>query len=116
MAHANEQQRSRVIAGLRSLAEFLEGNPDVPTPSWASMMVFPANGTEHEMRKEVDRIAALIGTKIDDRTAEHGHYTATRNFGPLEYRAVFIPADSRKYQDAKDSYSDNVIPNTREGA
>lgn len=116
MAHANTQERGSLIAGLRSLADFLAGNPDVPAPCWTDVMVFPENGTEHEMREEIDRISALIGTQVDDQTAVHGHYTVTRKFGPVEYRAVFIPADSREYRKAKDSYSGNVIPDAREGA
>jgi hypothetical protein len=108
MVHANAQERGSLIAGLRALADFLEGNSNVPSPCWADVMVFPADGNE------VDRIAALIGAQVDDRTAAHGHYITARRFGPVEYRAVFIPAESRGYQEAKDSYTVNIVPDARE--
>jgi hypothetical protein len=30
--YANDEQRVRLVAGLRDLADFLDQNPDVPTP------------------------------------------------------------------------------------
>jgi hypothetical protein len=100
--HANTQERSSFIAGLRYLADFLDGNPQVPVPRWTSVMVFPMDGTDRKMRREVDGIAALIGAEVDDQTSLHGHYTASRAFGPVEYRAVFIPASCRKRQSGCD--------------
>jgi hypothetical protein len=64
--------------------------------------------------QEVDRIAALIGAKVDDQSAEHGNYTAAQSFGPVGYRAVFIPANSREYREAKASYANNIIPGAHE--
>ena len=78
------------------------------------MLVFPADGPDEDGRAEIDRIAALLGTEIDDRTAEYGHYIASRVFGPVEYRAVSIPSRTRAYYDARNSYAGNVIPGTRE--
>jgi hypothetical protein len=114
MVHTNAQEPGNLITGLRALADFLEGNPDVPSPCWVDVMVFPVGGTEDEMREEVDCIAALIGAQVDDQTTAHGHYTTARKFGPVEYRAVFIPADSREYREAKESYANNIVPDARE--
>ena len=74
------------------------------------VLVFPPDVPGQDGRAEIDRIAVLIGARIDDRTAEYGHYTASRVFGPVEYRAVFIPPRTRAYHDARGSYSGNVIP------
>jgi hypothetical protein len=108
--YTDTAERIQLIAGLRELARYFEENADVPAPRQADVMVFPAGGTEKEMRSEVDRIAALIGSKVDDDTREHGHYKTARRFGSVEYRVVFIPARSREYREAQLSYSDNVMP------
>jgi hypothetical protein len=117
MAYANAEERTSLIVGLRDLADFLDGNPEVPVPCRADVMVFPPASTDKEMRAEVDRIAGLIDAEISDRTAEHGHYTASLEFGRMRYEAVGIPARSRVCRDAQLSYSDNVVvPNTDEEA
>jgi hypothetical protein len=95
MAHAEAGERRSLIAGLRALATFLEDHPDVPSPRWADVMVFPADCTDHEAQVEVDTIAALIGSDVHDETANQGHYTTSRGFGPVEYRAVAIPTGDR---------------------
>jgi hypothetical protein len=58
-------------------------------------MVFP-EGSDSEIRAEVDDIASQIGTPIKDATASGGHYTASRAFGPVQYKAIAIPASARK--------------------
>lgn len=93
MAHnyADDSERAQLIAGFRALATFLEDQPDVPAPRWASILVFPPDGADSEKQSEIDRIAALIKTEPVDDTADGGHYTASAYFGPVEYRAVAIP-------------------------
>ena len=59
--HANSEERERLIAGLRQLADFLGQNPDVPAPRYAEVIVFPARGSNAEMFAEVDVIAQQIG-------------------------------------------------------
>lgn len=113
MAYANPEERRRMIAGLCSLADFLEGNPVVPAPRWADVMIFPSATPDGEALKEIGNVAALIGVQVDDRTASNGHYTASLNFGPVQYSAEAIPASSRAYHDARASYSANVIVPTR---
>ena len=61
-----------LIAGLRALARFLEDHPDVPAPRWADVMVFPPDRTDREAQREVDTIAALIGSEVNDETANNG--------------------------------------------
>lgn len=92
MAYANADERSRLIAGIRALAAFLQDHPDVPAPRWADVYVFPPRGTDEQMRAEIDQIAARIGTAVSD-DAGHGHYAASRHFGPVQYRAVAISED-----------------------
>ena len=89
MAYANSDERSRLIAGIRALAAFLQDHPDVPVAPWADVYVFPPRGTDEQMRAEIDQIAARIGTAVT-HDADHGHYTASRHFGPVQYRAVAI--------------------------
>lgn len=87
--YANTEQRSRLIAGLRGLADFLESTPGVPSPQYADVYVFPPSGTDAQQRAEIDAIAGRIGTETQETIG--GHYVAVRRFGPVEYRAVAIP-------------------------
>jgi len=92
MSHyANPEERARVIAGLRDLADFLHRNPQVPAPRFTDLFVFPPDGSDAEMFAEIDVIAALIGTTASDADSPAGHYSAVRDFGPVQYRAVAIP-------------------------
>ena len=110
MTYADPGRRRDLITGLRALADFLEGSPQIPAPYCVDVLVFLPGALEEDGRAEIDRIAVLTGARIDDRTAEYGHYIASRVFGPVEYRAVFIPPRTRAYYDARGSYSGNVIP------
>jgi hypothetical protein len=91
--HANSEERGRLIAGLRHLADFLSRNPDVPVPRYAEVIVFPAPASNAEMFAEIDAIAEQIGVMASDAGSPAGHYSAARDFGPVRYRAVAIPAD-----------------------
>jgi hypothetical protein len=87
MTYADSTERAALISGLRSLADYLESNPQVPAPSYSTVYTFP-NGNWAEMGAEIDAIA----TRLDVIAHETGgHYVATRCFGPVEYRAVAIP-------------------------
>jgi hypothetical protein len=108
MAYSDAEERSSLIAGLRDLADFLEGNPEVPAPRWADVMVFPPQSTDIEMKAAIDAIAALIGADINDQTAENGHYTASREFGSVQYKAVGIPARSLARRAAHLPYAENI--------
>jgi hypothetical protein len=89
--HANSEERGRLIAGLRQLADFLHQNPDVPAPRYAEVIVFPAPGTNAEMFAEIDVIAQQIGATASSADSPADHYSAARDFGPVRYRAVAIP-------------------------
>jgi hypothetical protein len=97
MTYANAIERLALISGLRDLAGFLEGNPDVPAPAYTDILVFPPGVSDDEKRAEVDAIASLIGSGTMT-SSSYRHYTTSRGFGPVEYRAVAIPADETKEQ------------------
>jgi hypothetical protein len=93
--HANSQERGRFTAGLRELAEFLDQNPQVPAPWRADVLVFPADGTDAEMFAEIDAVAEQIHVTATDADSPRGYYSAVRDFGPVQYRAVAIPPGTR---------------------
>jgi hypothetical protein len=95
--YANEEERQRLIAGLRELAEFLSQNPQVPAPRSTDLLVFPPNGSDAEMFAEIDAIAGDIGALASDVGSPRGHYSAVREFGPIRYRAVAIPNRARNH-------------------
>ena len=90
------QAASSAIAGLRDLADFLEQNPRVPAPPRTDVLVFPAEASDGEMFAEIDTIAELIGSTASDADSPRGHYSAVRDFGPVQYRAVAIPYSARE--------------------
>ena|SRR5579859_7890359 len=97
MTYATASERQAFISGLRGLADFLEENPEIPTPVHTDVLVFPPHATNTEKRLEIDAIAARIGadTRI---TSVYKHYVTSRTFGAVEYRAVAIPsADTKEY-------------------
>jgi hypothetical protein len=93
--YANSEERRRLIAGLRDLAEFLDQHPQVPAPAGADVMVFPPDGSDADMFAEIDAIAGQIGAAASGVGSPSGHYSAVRSFGPVEYRAVAIPLSAR---------------------
>src|ERR1035441_7224115 len=97
MTYANANERQALISGLRELASFLEGNPDVPAPACTDLLVFPPGTSDDEKRREIDVIASLIGSGTMT-VSSYRHYQTSRRFGPVEYRAVAIPADENKEQ------------------
>jgi len=97
--YANSEERDRLIAGLRGLADFLNQNPQVPAPRSTDLLVFPPNGSNVEMFAEIDAIAGLIGAVASDADSPRGHYSAQRDFGPVQYRAVAIPDRACNYSE-----------------
>jgi hypothetical protein len=94
--YANDDQRARLVAGLRDLADFLDQNPEVPAPWGTDLLVFPPEASDAEMFAEIDTIAGLIGSTASDDGSPNGHYSAVRNFGLVQYRAIAIPRRARK--------------------
>lgn len=109
MTYGNAEERSSLIAGLHDLADFLERRPEVPAPRWTDVMVFPPHSTDVEMKAAIDAIAALVGTDVSNETAQGGHYTASRQFGLVHYKAVGIPAQSLARRAAQLSYTENIF-------
>ncbi|MEW9554075.1 hypothetical protein [Nonomuraea sp. NPDC050783] len=101
--------RDAVIAGLVALAGLFKANPQVPVPL-ASVIIraFAANGTDDEMRAEVDRVAALLGTALDSHHLPYDHYLTAIEFGPVRYEFIAILAAARARHAAADSYRDSV--------
>jgi hypothetical protein len=94
--YGNDEERVRLIAGLRDLADFLDQNPAVPAPQETSVLVFPVEASDAEMFAEINTIARLIGSVASHADSPRGHYSAARNFGPVHYRAVAIPRSARR--------------------
>ena len=89
--YTNFDERGRLTAGLRELADFIDANPELPAPWQADVIVFPPAGSNAEMFAGVDVIAARIGATASDADSPARHYSAVRRFGPVQYRAVAIP-------------------------
>ena len=99
--YANSDERSRLIAGLRELAEFLAQNPQIPAPRRSDLLVFPPDGSDTETFAEIDVIAAEAQATATDADSPAGHYSAVRDFGPVQYRAVAIPHAARGDENRK---------------
>jgi hypothetical protein len=95
--HANSEERRRLTTGLRELADFLDHNPQIPAPRRADLLVFPPDGSDAEMFAEVDVIAQQIGVTASRGEGPASHYSASRDFGPVQYRAVAIPHVARRH-------------------
>jgi hypothetical protein len=99
MTYADPTERAALIGGLRSIADYLESNTEVPTSVYSTVFAFPPDGDWAVMCAGIDTIAALLG--VIARKTLGGHYVAARSFGPIEYRAVAIP--SRNDTDSEQS-------------
>jgi hypothetical protein len=86
---------------LRDLVDFLDQNPEVPTPRRTDLLIFPPEASDAEMFVEIDTIAELIGSTASDADSPRGHYSAVRDFGPVQYRAVAIPYSARNNEGAE---------------
>lgn len=94
--YANSEERERLIAGLRELADFLDQDPEIPAPRSACVVVFPPDGSDAAMFAEIDSIAERIGARTNDINSPADHYRAIRDFGPVQYCAVAVPVEARK--------------------
>jgi hypothetical protein len=95
MTYANATERQALICGLRELADFLESNPDVPAPTYTDVLVFPPSASDAEKQREIDVIASRIGSGPQTYSS-YRHYQTSRRFGPVQYRAVAIPANDKE--------------------
>lgn len=95
MTYADKPKRRALIEGLRSIADYLEVNQDVPAPAHSYLFVFAPFASDAENQLEIDFIADRVGSEPETEPA-CGHYTASRDFGPVTYRAIAMPQNSGK--------------------
>ncbi|SET90306.1 hypothetical protein [Nonomuraea wenchangensis] len=108
--------RDALIAGLIAMAGFLKTHPQIPTSiAPVTIRAFPTRGSDDDMRAEVDRVAALLGTEIDSHHLPYDHYMTGIGFGPVRYEFIAILAAARARHAADDSYRGCVqIDSTQE--
>jgi hypothetical protein len=72
------------------------GNYMIATPSeLGNCKIADTEASDAEMFAEINTIAELIGSTASDADSPRGHYSAVRDFGPVQYRAVAIPHSAR---------------------
>ncbi|MEV6986858.1 hypothetical protein AB0M95_37145 [Sphaerisporangium sp. NPDC051017] len=106
---ARTPDRLAYINGLRDLADFLDTNPDIPTPEGTLSAYCYPRGTDEEIRAQVDHVARLLGADADAYELAQGHYSAGITFGMAEYKAVGLLASSRARWAARRSYEDCIV-------
>ena len=100
--------REAVIDGLRALADFLTGHPDMPVPEFPKLVYLPL-GTDEEGWAEVDRVAAILGVTPTSK-AGGSHYVAARMFGPLQFEVAAVAAEQMRRHEAGATYLGAVQP------
>ncbi|MBN6051056.1 hypothetical protein JYK22_03835, partial [Nonomuraea sp. RK-328] len=101
--------RLALVAGLRALAQLLHDRPDIPAPHRVDVYHLARRASDDEMRAEIDHIAALLGTKTEER---NGHYSTFIRLGAVEYQATAILADSRARHAAAEAAYRTVYDST----
>jgi hypothetical protein len=88
---ANPLPRSKIIRGLRELADYLDRNPAVPVheDGW-DLLVFADSTNQESGRAEVDQVASVLGVAAAADTSHGDLYTATRAFGPITYHFIHL--------------------------
>jgi len=105
--YGDDAQRTRFIAAFRDLADYLTNHQDVPTPDVSrEILVFAAGSTDAERRGLVDQAARALGVAA---AGHDGHYTASREFGPLTYTILTISSAAMAEANARDSYWANIV-------
>ncbi|GAB1819641.1 hypothetical protein [Herbidospora sp. RD11066] len=90
-----DDQRTEMIAGLRALADHIEAHPAIPVMPDLTVYTFATRAADEVMKAEIDTYAAQFGTPVTD---EKGHYSTTRAFGPVEWKAVAICSTAPSYR------------------
>jgi hypothetical protein len=109
--------RTQTIAGLRVLADFLEDNPSVPVREYGGEYTVFARADENTVeRAEIDRIAAALGETVTDDTERGGHYSVSKTFGRITYRAIHVPSKRQAAHEALMSYAPAFHPDRYEAA
>jgi hypothetical protein len=78
--------RSRIVAGLRELADLLEADPSLPVPYAADLQAGPTGDdlSLSERRAKVRVAAQHLGVEVTEKAA-NGAREAVRHFGPIRY-------------------------------
>jgi hypothetical protein len=107
--------REAFIAGLRELADFLAARTAVAVPSYGADITVQPYGTDEKEAAEIDGFADAAGVAVlderdgGDRNGFHsGRYSATREFGPVIYRAFTYTTATLAESDARRSYETNI--------
>jgi hypothetical protein len=107
--------RLALANSLRDLADFIDTNPDIPVPCGPVSVHYISLGSDEEIRADIDRIAAYLGTSIDPADLAAGHYATSISFGKVTYRAVGILAHARAQHEANLSYHGCIAPDPVDG-
>ncbi|MEV4020618.1 hypothetical protein AB0J35_60095 [Nonomuraea angiospora] len=119
MSPAQRHRRRDLIAGLRTLAAFLDNHSQVPVPRYGTVRVsvhtlYDTDATtETEAIAEVGRVAALLGVTP---TIQRGHHVACAAFGAVCYEALHVTDAAMARIQARDSYRDAITLDEIEGA
>jgi hypothetical protein len=105
----NSPTRTEFVAGLRSLADRLAGNPEIPIPRNSIKMLVFASGTDEEKYAQVDYASKILTAPVTDETAKEGHYLVTRDFGPVRYEFIAIPSAHRKRARTIDNCVESIV-------
>jgi hypothetical protein len=112
MHGTNPDTRKAYITALRELADYLSANPDLPVPQYGSTASVHADSADHGGRDQVDRIAAQLGTPVEDTLTSAGYYQVKRDFGPIEYVAYAVSDATKARNQASASYWGCVTPDS----
>ncbi len=108
-------ERAELVAGLRSLADYLAADPSVPVPPHGWRVAVYAEGTDSEQFAQVDLVAEIIGEQPADRRTATGHHSVQRSFGPVSYEFTAISEWRMTQYRAGMSYAASVVPDTPPG-
>lgn len=110
MFSTDPETRKAYISALHDLADYLTANPAIPVPAYGSILCVHDKGADHGGREQVDRIAGLLGTLVEDKTATTGYYETTRSFGPIGYCVWAVSDQHKARHEAAASYWGCVTP------
>ena len=96
--------RQAFINSLRALADYLARQPGIPVPAYGTTILLHLDGADHGGRQQVDAIAGLMGSPVQDDIYEYGHYSTEKSFDRVAYCAVAIPDAATARHRANDSY------------
>lgn len=98
--------REEYIAGLRQLADALEGDSELPLPN-AEMTLCVLDDDDVAGVAQVEACAARLGVETTWHD-QHSRCEAKAKFGPITYGAFYCSVDAMRRYHASISYSANV--------